>query len=186
MASVANPVITEEEYLALAEKSDVKLEFVGGKILAMAGGSLDHAAIMYNVALALGPLAQAQKCRGFSSDVRVKVKENGQYVYPDLSFACPKAEREGTSLLNPTLVVEVLSPGTADHDRGAKWELYQSIPSLEEYLMVHSESARVERYRRHGEVWVYESVRGRDASIEVLGGAIRLADLYRDVEFENL
>jgi Uma2 family endonuclease len=196
MASGAGPVVTEEEYLALAEKSNVKLEFVGGVVrpvggfedraTSMAGGGENHGSLQFVLPRIIGPIIDSKGCHGYASDTRVKVKESGEYVYPDLSVACPKGRFDGTSLLNPTLIVEVLSPGTADHDRGAKWELYQSIPSLEEYLMVHSESARVERYRRHGDVWVYESVRGLEASIEVLGGMIRLTDLYRDVEFENL
>lgn len=163
----------------------MKLEFVGGRIRrvddprTMAGGRLDHGAIQFGLAALLKPLADARGCRGFSSDVRVKVKANGQSVFPGLSFAGAKGEREGQSLLNPTLVVEVLSPSTADYDRGDKWELYQSIDSLEEYLMVHSESVRVERYRRRGKVWLDESVRGLDALIEVLGGRVAL---YQGVE----
>lgn len=183
MAAVANPVVTEAEYLALAERSDVKLEFVGGQVRMMAGGSLEHAAIMYRIGLALGPLADARGCQGFTSEARLKVKADGQYVYPDLSFVCQKAEREGLSLLNPTLLVEVLSPGTAEYDRTEKLDLYQAIASLEEYVMVHSDEPRVERYRRHGQVWLYESVRGLGASIEVLGGTVELAGLYRGVDF---
>ncbi len=183
MAAVANPVVTEEEYLALAEASDVKLEFVDGVVRSTAGGSLEHSGIAYNAGRALGALADARGYRGFSSDVRVKVDEAGDYVYPDLTFACPETKREGLSLLNPTLVVEVLSPSTEAYDRGRKLELYLSIPSLEEVLLVASEEPRVEAYRRRGGVWLYESVRGLDGSLEALGGRLALRDLYRDVEF---
>ena len=111
----------------------------------MAGGSLEHSTIAYNAARVLGTLAESRRCRGFTSDRRIKVKETGESVYPDLAFACRKAEREGLSLLNPTLVVEVLSPSTAAYDRDEKLDLYSSIPSVEEYVLIGSEEARVER-----------------------------------------
>ena len=185
MAAVANPAVTEMEYLALAEASEEKLEFVDGEIRMMAGGSESHGALQYRLARSLGPLIDARGCRGYASDTRIKVRESGQYVYPDLSAACPKGEFEGTSLLNPTLIVEVLSPGTAAYDRGRKLELYLSIPSVQEVLLVGSEEPRVERYQRHGDVWLYETVRGLEGTIGVLDGALRLADLYQDVEFER-
>lgn len=183
MASVAHPIVTEAEYLARDEDSKQKLEYVGGRVRMMAGGSIEHAAIIYRVGLALGPLADARGCLGLSSEGRVKIKASGEYVYPDLSFACRKSQSEGHSLLNPTLVVEVLSPGTEQYDRGEKRDLYEAIPSLEEYLMVRSEEPWVECSRRHGTVWLYESVRGLDSQIEVLGGSVRLADLYVGIEF---
>lgn len=183
MASVANPTVTEAEYFARDEDSKQKLEYVGGRIRMMGGGSLEHAAIIFNAGMTLGLLARARGCVGRSSEARVKIKEGGQYVYPDLSFACRKSQSEGHSLLNPTLVVEVLSPGTEQYDRGEKRNLYEAIPSLEEYLMVHSEEPWVECSRRHGTVWLYESVRGLDSQIEVLGGSVRLADLYVGIEF---
>ena len=183
MASVANPIVSEQEYLALDEASEERLEYFGGRIRMMAGGSLEHAAIIFNAGLALGPLARLRGCVGRSSEARIKVKSSGQYVYPDLSFACRKSESEGRSLLNPTLVVEVLSPGTEAYDRGEKRDFYESIPSLEEYLMVHPEEPWVERSRRRGSVWLYESVRGIDAEIDVLGGTVPLVDLYVGVGF---
>ncbi len=185
MAVVANSAVSETEYLALAEASDVKLEYVDGQVLAMAGGSEAHGGLQYSLPRVLGPLTDARGCRGYASDTRVKVSKGGQYVYPDLTIACPKGTFEDTSLLNPTLIVEVLSPSTSNYDRGRKLELYLSIASLEEVLLVGSEEARVERYRRHGEVWLYESVRGLDASLEVFGGRVHLADLYRDVELSS-
>lgn len=183
--AVANPVVTEEEYLALAEASETKLEFVDGEIRMMAGGSASHGGIQYNLPYVLRPLTDARKCRGYASDTRVKVREGGQYVYPDLSVACPKGDFEGTSLLNPILIVEVLSPSTAPYDRGSKLDLYLTLASLEEYLLIHSEIVRVERYRRQGDVWLYESVRGREARIGCLGGEIGLAELYQDVEIDS-
>ena len=98
---------------------------------------------------------------------------------------CEKPEREGTSFLNPVLILEVLSPSTSTYDRGDKLDLYLSIPSLEEYLLVHSETHRVERYRRQGDVWLYESVCGLDASVEVLGGQVSLDDLYVGITVES-
>ncbi|GEM_PF-5134744 len=133
MADVANPAVTEAEYLALAEASEEKLEFVDGEIRMMAGGSESHGALQYRLARSLGPLIDARGCRGYASDTRIKVRESGQYVYPDLSAACPKGEFEGTSLLNPTLVVEALSPGTAAYDRGRRLELYLSIPTIKRF-----------------------------------------------------
>ena len=139
MVVVANPVVTEEEYLALAEASDVKLEFVDGVVRGMAGGSEAHGGLQYTLPRVLGPLTDARRCRGYASDTRIKVNARGDYVYPALSVVCPKGEFEGTSLLNPILIVEVLSPSTAAYDRDEKLELYQALPSVEEILLVASE-----------------------------------------------
>ncbi|RYG41609.1 Uma2 family endonuclease, partial [bacterium] len=155
MAESAYPMVNEAEYLAMDEASEVKLEYVEGVVRSMAGGSLEHSAIAYNASRALGPLADARGCRGFSSDARVKANEQGDCVYPDLAFTCGHPEKEGLSLLNPTLVVEILSPSTAAYDRNEKLELYRSIATVEEYLLVASEEPRVEIYRRRGEVWLY-------------------------------
>ena len=183
--AVAKPLVTEAEYLLLAEASETKLEFVDGEVRMMAGGSASHGGLQYNLPRALGPLTDARKCRGYASDIRVKVRESGQYVYPDLSVACPKGEFEGTSLLDPVLVVEVLSPSTSDYDRGRKLELYLSIPSLQEVLLVGSEEVRIERYHRHGDVWLYESVRGREGFVGCLDGRLALADLYFGIDVES-
>lgn len=185
MASLASPTITEEEYLALAEASKVKLEFVDGVVRSMAGGSENHGRLQFALPRILGPQIDARGCRGYASDTRVKINDRGDYVYPDLSFACPKGEFEGTSLTNPILIIEVLSPSTAAYDRDEKLELYRSIPSVEEYLLISSEEPRVEAYRRRGDVWLYESARSLDAEFEALGGRFRLSDLYRDIEFPS-
>ena len=111
------------------------------------------------------------------------MSEYGDFVYPDSSYTCREPEFEGVSLLNPTLIVEVLSPSTELYDRKGKLDLYRSIPSVEEILLVASDEPRVERYRRHGDLWAYEAMRGLDSAIEVLGHPAAFAELYRFIAF---
>lgn len=178
----------------MLEASPTKLDFINGVVIdpwamesdapqAMAGGSYYHGVVASNLSRALGAAADARGCTTTSSDVAVRVNENGDYCFPDLAAVCGEPSLSGQILLNPTLVVEVLSPGTEAIDRGPKFERYQALSSVEEIVFVAQRRPRVERYRRHGTVWLYEAVDGLGAEIEVLGGVMRLAEVYRNVKF---
>ncbi len=147
---------TYGEYLALDEASNVKLEFYAGDIYAMAGGTPEHAALCLQVGSSLNVQLEGRPCRVYGSDLRVRVRATGLAAYPDISVVCGTLERdpEGRdTVLNPTLVVEVLSPSTADYDRGEKREHYQQIPSLREVVFVAHDQRRVEVYRRGPNGW---------------------------------
>jgi Uma2 family endonuclease len=130
---------TYDEYLAYERDSALKHEFESGEILAMAGGSPRHSALASRISAALENTRPAA-CVAFQSDMRIRVLATGKATYPDASMVCgaielDAADRSGTTITNPTLIVEVLSPSTEEVDRGSKWRDYQLIPSLQEYAL---------------------------------------------------
>lgn len=194
MAAEASRRITVEEYFAILEASPTKLDLIDGRIVdpwameegspeAMAGGRIRHSLIASNMLRALGPTADARGCVVLTSDTQVQVDEAGDYCYPDLTIACGNLDDEAVMLDDPAVVVEVLSPSTRGHDKGPKFDQYLRLPSIEEIVFVDQERPRIERYRRHEAVWVYEAVEGMDAQISILGEPLRLADVYRRVRF---
>jgi Uma2 family endonuclease len=179
---------TEAEYLALEGASETKHEFVYGAIVAIAGASPAHNALAVNIAAALVALARPRHCLVLNSDQRVHVSATGLYTYPDVTVACGE-RRYGAgnpaSLLTPTLIVEVTSATSEDYDRGTKFLHYQGIPSLQEYVIVSHREWRIDHQRRlvSGQ-WLSTAHLGIDAVLELtgLGGSIRLADVYADVD----
>jgi Uma2 family endonuclease len=160
----------------------MKHEFDGGDILAIAGGSPRHNALAARIITAL-EIARQPRCVVFTSDQRIRVLATGRTTYPDVSLVCgpiegDPAEPGGATITNPTLIVEVLSPSTEQDDRGDKWQHYQLIPSLQEYVLVSQSHARVERYRRMpAGGWEYHDA--TEGSVELSSGAmLDLARLY--------
>lgn len=149
--SAPQPRFTEPEYLALEAVAEIRHEYIGGDIIGMAGAELDHNQIAQNIKLALGMALRERPCRILGSDQRVKVETTGEYFYPDILVTCLKPQLVGPSprsLVNPQVLIEVLSPSTEHHDRGAKWLAYQTIPSLTDDLLVANDRRRVEHYQR--------------------------------------
>jgi Uma2 family endonuclease len=175
---------TYEEYLAYESDSDLKHEFDAGEIFAMAGGSPRHSALASRISAALEN-ARPSGCTAFQSDMRIRVLATGRATYPDVSMVCgpielDAADGSGTTITNPTLLIEVLSPSTEEVDRGTKWRDYQRIPSLQEYVLV-SQDARVEIYRRRsGESWEYLDVREGVVKL-VSGPTLDLSVLYESL-----
>lgn len=175
---------TYEDYLAREHVSERKHEFDDGEIFAMAGKSPRHSALASRIIAALGATLPSG-CTGFQSDMRIRVLATGRATYPDISMVCGPIEldpddRIGTTITNPALIVEVLSPSTEDVDRGSKWRDYQRIPSLQEYVLVNQES-RVEIHRRlrSGE-WEYLDV--REGVVKLASGAmLDLSILYSNL-----
>lgn len=169
-----------EEYLAYERDSGMKHEYDDGEIIAMAGGSRRHNALASRVSAALES-ARKPGCVAFQSDQRVRVLATGRTTYPDASMVCgpiegDPADPKGATLTNPTLIVEVLSASTEEDDRGGKWENYQFIPSLREYVLVSQSHPRIERYRRLASGgWKYLDT--RKGTVQLLSGA--LLDLDR-------
>jgi Uma2 family endonuclease len=175
---------TYEEYVAYERDSERKHEFESGEIFATAGGSPRHSALASRISAALEN-TRPPGCTAFQSDMRIRVLATGRATYPDASIVCgplelDDADRSGTTITNPTLVVEVLSPSTEDVDRGSKWRDYQLIPSLQEYVLV-SQDSRVETYRRLTTgTWEYLDV--RDGIVDLVSGAaLDLSVLYTDL-----
>lgn len=176
---------TEAEYLAIEEASDQKHEFIDGQVIAMAGGSEPHNVISLNIGAELraGLRRAGCSCRAYSSDQRIAVQSRGTYVYADASVACQPIESDGQTLLNPRVVVEVLSPSTRDDDRGTKLAGYLSIPSVTDVLLVEQHIQRVEHHRRVGPgASSCEVVTAGAVKFEGLGFEIPLSEIYFSVE----
>ncbi|RYE91342.1 MAG: Uma2 family endonuclease [Cytophagaceae bacterium] len=136
-AEVQPHYYTAAEYFALEEKSEIRHEFFGGEIFAMAGASIAHNTIALNVAILLRQNLRGEKCRVQVEAVRLAVDENQHYTCPDVMVNCdPHSQRESQQLHRPVLIVEVLSPATGAYDRGLKFNQYKKLPSLRHYLLV--------------------------------------------------
>jgi Uma2 family endonuclease len=176
------------EYLDLEAISRVKHEYLDGQAWAMAGGSPRHSAIAANLTATLIVALRDRSCQVYTSDLRVRVKATGLATYPDLSVVCGTLEtdpedRGGNTAINPTLVVEVLSPSTEDYDRGEKLAHYKQIPSLREILLVAHEEHRLELWRRTDTGWTLEvACAGAEERLRLssLDCMLELAEVYRN------
>ncbi|MDX9989808.1 Uma2 family endonuclease [Thiothrix unzii] len=143
------PCFSREDYLLLEAQSDVKHEFLAGQAYAMAGGTFNHARVAGNLFASLRQLLRGKPCQPMNSDMRVHTP-SGLDTYPDVSVYCgqPDLNDKQTTLLNPVLLVEVLSPSTREYDRSSKFAHYRSIPSLQDYLLIDPEAVAVEHFHR--------------------------------------
>ena len=180
--------MTYREYLAFEATSDTKHEYLNGEVFAMAGGSISHGALAMAVGTALSNALRDRPCRVLSSDVRVRSKATGLTTYADVTVVCHKIEVDDDdphSVLNPILLVEVLSDSTESYDRGAKAAHYRQIASLREYVLVGQSEPLIEVYRRNERgKWelAVEAHGGEAAEIASCGDPIRLDvdAIYRD------
>jgi Uma2 family endonuclease len=179
--------ISPELYLEAERRAEHKSEYLDGRVSALSGASRRHNLIVVNLVRELSQQLRGRPCEVYGSDMRLKVSETGLYTYPDVTVVCgdPRLEdRHADVLLNPTLLVEVLSRTTEREDRGRKAEHYRRIPSLEEYLLVSQTAPHMERYRRHGErEWLLSEVDRLEATVELdsIGCRLVLAEVYERV-----
>lgn len=154
MASAPVLIISPEEYLRRERASDERHEYFAGRIYAMSGASREHSMICSNTLGSLWNQLRGKPCEVHSSDLRVQVSDTGLYTYPDLSVVCGKklfADEHVDTLLNPKIVIEVLSPSTEAYDRGDKFAHYRTLDSLTDYLLIAQDKPRIEHYRRSGD-----------------------------------
>ena len=177
---------TVEEYITLLQSSDVRYEYFDGEIVAMAGGKISHGAIALNVAATLQ--RKLSGCRAFSSDVAIKVPAAPPFRFPDVSVICGQIEIEEMQgiemLLNPVLLVEVLSQSTEKYDREGKFLAYQSIPSFQEYLLIEQDRYHVTHYVKQGDgAWLRRDVIGIESTVKLasVDSELTMAEIYRDV-----
>ena len=151
------PTMTTEEYLAWELNQDIRYEYINGEVFAMTGGTIPHNDIALNLYTALRSYLRARGCRVNVSDVKVQVTPKSPYFYPDLIVSCHPDDLNARKFIqNPKLIVEVLSPGTSNKDRGERFRYYLTMPSLQEYILIDSEKISVERYcRGEGRMWLY-------------------------------
>ena len=180
--------VTLDDFIAAAEATGERLEFVDGRIVALAGTSLEHGLIVTRLVNALSNQLADRPCGVVSQGTLVRANVGENTFLPDVVVWCGEPERErirGVDLvLNPVLLVEVLSSSTEDYDHGKKWENYRRIPALQDYLLVSQTRRRVERYSRQGDgFWLFSETMGPDEEIriEALGVTVRLAEIYAGV-----
>lgn len=170
------------QFLAWEREQPSKHEFHLGEVFGMAGGSARHNFLSTAVGAELRAVVRGKGCHALSSDQRIAAKPGERYVYSDAVVVCGEVQMEaGTSdvLANPTIVVEVLSPSTETYDRGAKWEAYQRLASLTDYLLVAQASVRVEHYQREAEgSWRYRVLEAGDTITLKSGAALAVDAIY--------
>lgn len=181
--------ISPEEYLASEINSPVKHEYWNGRIYAMTGGTNNHALITGNLIIALGRALQGSKCRVYSPDAKIRIRQNlrdTRFYYPDVSVICKSNPGEQQFQDAPVLVAEVLSKSTRRQDDGEKREGYQSIPSLQHYLLVEQDRPAIVHFGRVGDEFTPELIEGLDAILELksLRITIKLAEVFEGVTFQ--
>jgi Uma2 family endonuclease len=184
-ASPSRHRYTLDDYLAVEEMSGVRHEFLDGEIFAMARGTPEHAALSAAVVTLLGGKLRGGPCRPYSSDLRIRVGATGLATYPDAAVICGEVVRDAhspTHVTNPAVIVEVLSPGTEDYDRGEKREHYMRIDTLREYVLVSQDRRRVEVFARvaggEGGWQARTSAAGERVEIPSLGLTFVADELY--------
>lgn len=191
MVAQPNDVISEEEYLALERASDTKHEYYRGKMVAMVGASFRHSGIVSGTQFSLFRQLLGGSCQVHTNDLRVRVSASGLYTYPDIVVICGKpqfADDYFDTLLNPAVIIEVLSSSTEGYDRGRKFRHYQSLSSLREYLLIAQDTPLVEHFLRQDDgQWLYSAADGLEATVELssINCTLSLADIYVLVDWEG-
>ena len=191
MQAQIKQTMTPEEYLRQERKAPFKSEYYAGEVFAMAGASPRHVLITTNTAASLVPQLKGRPCFVFTADLRVKVSAARLYTYPDVVVVCgrPRYEdRQKDTLLNPTVLVEVLSDSTEAYDRGEKFGMYRTLESLTDYLLISQTHAMIEHFlRQPNGQWLLTNSRSMDAiaTIESIDCTLPLADVYDKVEFDE-
>jgi Uma2 family endonuclease len=189
MSSQRTTLLTPEEYLEIERRAERKSEYFHGEMFAMAGASYAHVVIVGNLSHELKLRLKAGPCGVYSSDLRLRVAPNGLYTYPDVMVICggPQfADDRKDTVVNPVLIVEVLSESTEAYDRGKKFEQYRALPSLREYLLVAQDAPRIEQYTRQpDDRWLLSETSGGDTSIQLasVDCVLPLAEVYDKIEW---
>ena len=191
MSFELKPRVTYEEYLALERKAERKSEYFNGEIFAMAGSSPQHVLVVTNVVSELRSQLKTSPCTVYSTDLRLKVNATGLYTYPDVIVVCGEPQFDDDhkdTLLNPTLIVEVLSESTKDYDRGGKFEQYRMIESFVEYVLIAQNKRHVEHFVRQADNrWLLSETNRLEDTIELTSIAcnLMLTEVYDKVELSG-
>jgi len=190
MSAQSQPRLTPEQYLEIERAAqDVRSEYYNGRMYAMSGGTYPHAIVIGNLARELGNALKKGPCVVTTSDMRIRVNKTGLYTYPDIVVLCdPPQYGDGRrdTVLNPALIVEVLSPSTEAYDRGFKFAQYRALESLQEYVLVSQSEPRVEIFRRQSSGdWLLSESAGPESTCQFdsVSCTIALKDIYDKVTF---
>ncbi|HEX7847968.1 MAG TPA: Uma2 family endonuclease [Chitinophagaceae bacterium] len=179
---------TIEEYLEMENAATEKHEYYKGEIFAMSGTKMPHNTIFSNLFGELAIRLKGKKCRPYGSDMRIHIPQNTLFTYPDISIVCGEVvtlNNDDWNVLNPTVIIEILSPSTKNYDRGEKFMLYRDIPTLKEYVLVDSENIHIEVFRLneslHWELEEYKST-GEQVDIKAIDEKLSVAEIYEGVK----
>ena len=183
------PKLTPEEYFVWEEKQLLRHEYLNGEIYAMGGGTQNHGRIASNIIFIVKGHLRGGGCQVGNSDCRVNILETKDYVYPDVSVTCDDSDRTATQAIQyPCLIVEVLSPSTANYDRGDKFRLYRRNPSLQDYVLVDAEKIAIDLYRKNDrgnwEIFNYQA--GDNIELRSIDLSFPIESVYEDIVFEKL
>ena len=183
------PKLTPEEYFVWEEKQLLRHEYLNGEIYAMGGGTQNHGRIASNIIFIVKGHLRGGGCQVGNSDCRVNILETNDYVYPDVSVTCEDSDRTATQAIQyPCLIVEVLSPSTANYDRGDKFRLYRRNPRLQDYVLVDAEKIAIDLYRKNDrgnwEIFNYQS--GDNIELRSINLSFPIESVYEDIVFEEL
>jgi Uma2 family endonuclease len=184
--------IPEADYLRLDDNSEIRYEYANGQIYAMAGALRVHNRVNSNIHIRLGAQILGGGYEIFQSDMRVQVQSAGAYRYPDIVIACGdlqfREENTERTLLNPTILMEILSPTTEQIDQIQKRNEYKQIPSLQEYLIVFTNQPRIERYLRQDDTsWIHSEFNGLGSELKLppINAVLKLSQVYELVDFNT-
>jgi Uma2 family endonuclease len=189
MAVDLRPRLSPQDYLALERQAEWKSEYVDGERVAMSGASRRHNLIVLNLARELSLQLKGRPCEAYVTDMRVKAAAGALYTYPDAVVVCGEPRFEDAdvdTLLNPTLLIEVLSPNTEAYDRGAKFEHYRTLDSLREYVLIAQDKPRVDHFARQGDgQWLLTPHSGLEGRLPLpaIQCELALAEIYDKVAF---
>ena len=191
MPQLAESFITPADYLGRERRSEVRSEYLNGRIYAMSGASREHNRITINLSAMLHSRLKGKPCEPFSGDLRVKVSPTGLYTYPDVIVACGESlfeDEHVDTLLDPTVIIEVLSDSTEAYDRGEKFAHYRALESLTDYLLVAQDRPRIEHFvRQLDSRWLYSVTDRLDKQVEIatIDCVLPLAEVYERVVFSE-
>ncbi|MDQ3917826.1 MAG: Uma2 family endonuclease [Acidobacteriota bacterium] len=183
--------VTPDEYLAAERLSEGRSEYLDGVVCPMTGASLKHIQIVSNITAELSLQLRARPCGVLPIDLKVRLPDSRKFFYPDLSVVCGELkfhDQRRDIILNPLLVIEVLSKSTEAFDRGAKFQAYQTIDSLKEYVLVAQDKPFVEQFVRQADAkWTYTSVAGLEGSLSLpsVECTLNLSAVYDKVDFDS-
>ena len=189
MSTQPKPFLSPEQYLAIEREAEYKSEYFNGEMFAMAGAQEAHTLIAGNLYAALHQQFRNRTCRVYMIDMRIRVSPTGLYCYPDVTAVCGEprfVDDRRDTLLNPNLIIEVLSPSTEGYDRGLKFEQYRKLESLQEYLLVSVDRISAELFTRQADGrWLLRAAtRLEDTlALQSVGARMALADVYEKVDF---
>lgn len=191
MIAQPRPQLTVQEYLIQERQAEIKSEYIDGEVVAMTGASRRHNLIVVSLAANLYTQIRSRPCELYVGDMRVAVDQTEFYTYPDIVVTCEAPrflDDQLDTLLNPTLIVEVLSPSTSSYDRVEKFRRYRQLPSLQEYLLVFRDQVSLEHYQRQGELeWNLVDIKGLESQVYLpsIQCQLLLQDIYEKVSFES-